>query len=225
MARTAEHLILLGAGTETSVAATKTYTCQMLAMYLIAWALRAPFELDDLRSIPPMVDSALSVSAAVCRKAGCCAGITRAMTIGRGLNYANALEFALKLMETCYVGTDRFSSADLMHGPIALIEAGFRVFLFAPAGPTQPSMLALLDRLRQLDAETITITDDSTGIPNDRAAIVLPLRRSGLQKGPADLFTPIPYIVPAQLLAAYLAAAKGIDADRPRTLSKITRTM
>jgi len=55
---------------------------------------------------------------------------------GRGLNYANALEFGLKLMETCYVVTERFSSADLMHGPIALAEHGFPVFAFAPSGVT-----------------------------------------------------------------------------------------
>jgi glucosamine--fructose-6-phosphate aminotransferase (isomerizing) len=223
MAGIAEYPILLDAGRETSVAATKTYTCELLAMYLIAWALGASFEIEDLGSIPAMVESALTVSAATQEKARRYAGLTRAMTVGRGLNYANALEFGLKLMETCYVSTDRFSSADLMHGPIALIEADFPVFLFAPGGPTQPSMLALLDRLRGLKAETLTITDDTTGIADGPDSIVLPLRYAATS--PADLYTAIPYIVPGQLFAAHLAVVKGLDPDSPRTLSKITRTM
>jgi glucosamine--fructose-6-phosphate aminotransferase (isomerizing) len=66
--------------------------------------------------------------------------MSRAVTVGRGLNYANALEFGLKLMETCYVVTERFSSADLMHGPIALVERSFPVFVFAPSGVTWPSI-------------------------------------------------------------------------------------
>ena len=87
--------------------------------------------------------------------------MTRAVTVGRGLNYANALELGLKLMETCYVVAERFSSADLMHGPIALIERSFPVFAFAPPGVTWPSISAMLDRLEELKAETLIITDES----------------------------------------------------------------
>lgn len=219
MTRIAEFPLLLDAGAETSVAATKTYTCQLLAMYLIAWALGAAITAEELQTLPGAVAQALSVSEEIAERAAGYAGVERAITVGRGLNYANAQEFGLKLMETCYVSTDRFSAADLLHGPIALVEAGFPVFLFAPPGPTLPSMNALLKRLNDLQARTLVITDQASGIKD---AVVLPKALAG---EPADLYTAIPYIVPGQLFAAHLAAAKGLDADRPRTLSKVTRTM
>lgn len=224
MARIAEFPFLLGAGKEEAVAATKTYTCQLMAMYLVAWAMGASVELDDLQCIPAMVEKALTASPAVREAALRYTGLTRAMSIGRGLCYPDALEFGLKLMETCYVSTDRFSSADLMHGPIALVEADFSMFLFAPGGPTQPSMLALLERLRDLQAQTLTITDDTTGMRAARDVVVLPLGPSA-RKNPQDLYAAIPYIIPSQLFAAHLAKAKGLNPDSPRTLSKVTRTM
>ncbi len=217
---------MLDAGAELSIAATKTYTCQLLAMYLIAWALGSPIlSLKTSKRFPkrPTVRSAwrreINSRVDAYREA------TRAMCIGRGVNYATALEFGLKLMETCYVSTDRFSSADLMHGPIALIEAHFPVFLFAPAGPTQQSIRELTTRLDTLNAQTLTITDESTNTPASQSCIVLPFTPTLRTNLPEDLYTPIPYIIPAQLFAAQLAAAKGLDPDRPRTLSKVTRTM
>ena len=71
----------------------------------------------------------------------------RAVVVGRGLNYSNAFEFALKLMETCYVVADRFSAADFLHGPIAMVERSFPMFLFAPSGVTWPGMREMLERL------------------------------------------------------------------------------
>ena len=140
-----------------------------------------------------------------------------AVVLGRGLNYANAFEFALKLMETCYVVAERFSSADLLHGPIALVERGFPVFAFAPADVTWGSIAEVLGKLRKVGAEVVAIAD-SGNREVDRCAtrvIRLPRRLK-------DLLTPIPYIVPAQLFAAHLAAHKGLDPDHPRTLNKIT---
>ena len=152
--------------------------------------------------------------------------MARAVTVGRGLNYANALELGLKLMETCYVVTERFSSADLMHGPIALVERSFPVFVFAPTGVTWPSISLVLDRLHELKAETLIITDPRNTEARARAArfLLLPVEPRSC-KGPKDLYTPIPYIVPAQLFAAHLASIKGINPDSPRTLTKITRTL
>jgi len=140
--------------------------------------------------------------------------------VGRGLNYATAFEFALKMMETCYVVAERFSSADFLHGPIAMVEASFPVFLFAPSGVTAPSMREMLDKLRGLQAETIVITDAAN------QDIVRGATRSiRLGSKLAELYTPIPYIIPAQLFAACLAARKGLDPDNPRTLTKVTLTM
>ena len=225
MARTAESTLLVRAGREASVAATKTYTGQMLAMYLLAYALGGAVKLDDLRRIPGWVDRVLRLEARIAALAERYCFMSRTVTVGRGLNYANALEFRLKLMETCYVLAEGFSAADLMHGPIAVVEKSFPAFVFAPPGATWPSIRSVLDQLQQLKADTLLITDASNrqACRGDRV-LALPAF-PGPRSGPADLYTPIPYIVPAQLFAAHLAAIKGLDPDRPRSLRKITRTM
>jgi glutamine---fructose-6-phosphate transaminase (isomerizing) len=151
----------------------------------------------------------------------------QAVVIGRGLNYANALEFSLKLMETCYVTAERFSGADFAHGPIALVERHFPAFVFAPPGPTAPGTSEMLGRLRDLHAETFVFAPQSSEDPALRqaAGVRLPPSPGEASAAPADLYTPIPYIVPAQMFAAFLAAEKGLDPDRPRTLSKVTKTV
>jgi glucosamine--fructose-6-phosphate aminotransferase (isomerizing) len=147
------------------------------------------------------------------------------------LNYANSFEFALKLMETCYVVAERFSSADLLHGPIAMLGKAFPAFLFCPAGVTWRSTQELLEKLRSLKADLFLITDrsnaDATKDPGSATSqsLVIPAEITGKNALPDDLFTPIPYIIPAQLFAASLAEVKRLDPDRPRTLSKVTQTI
>jgi len=226
MAGIVEFLLLIEAGTEISVAATKTYTCQLLALYLVAYALNGGIEMEQLRKIPEWVSGILKLEEDIESLVERYFFMTRAVTVGRGLNYANALEFGLKLMETCYVVAERFSAADLMHGPIALVERAFPVFVFAPAGVTWPSMSCVLDRLQELKAETLVITDPRNTGAHDKAARLIEIPDApGPGARPEDLYTPIPYIVPAQLFAGHLAALKGLNPDLPRTLHKITRTM
>jgi glutamine---fructose-6-phosphate transaminase (isomerizing) len=226
MARVARHVIAVRAGREESVAATKTYTCQLLGLYLLAAALGGDVDIEILRKLPDWVHAVLELDERAADIAERYTFMTRAVTVGRGLNYANALELGLKLMETCYVVAERFSSADLMHGPIALIERSFPVFAFAPPGVTWPSISAMLDQLEELKAETLIITDESNPEAAAKPARLIQLPIHSLAPtGPSDLYTPIPYIVPAQLFAAHLAAIKGLNPDRPRTLQKITRTI
>ncbi len=153
-----------------------------------------------------------------------------AVCVGRGLNYSNSFEFALKLMETCYVVAERFSSADLLHGPIAMLEASFPAFLFCPSGVTWKGMCELLEKLRSIKAETLLITDRSNRNAGaveglTQGPLVIPATISSKGKLPEELYTPIPYIIPAQLFAASLAEVKHLNADRPRTLSKVTQTI
>jgi len=124
------------------------------------------------------------------------------------------------MMETCYVVAERFSSADFLHGPIAMVEHGFPVFAFAPPGKTWPSMQGMLTKLRELRAEIVGITDSGNRDVEDCCTRIV-----RLPKRVKEVLTPISYIVPAQLFAASLAAQKGLDPDRPRTLSKVTRTL
>lgn len=220
MARLAEHVFLVRAGREKSVAATKTYTGQLLALYLVACALGANIRQSDLELIPDLAAQALTLEPEIEKLAGRYRFMNHAVVVGRGLNYSNAFEFALKMMETCYVVAERFSSADFMHGPIAMVEANFPLFLFAPSGPTWTSMQEMLVRLRDLKAETLVITDKKNRIPEGLAtrAIRLPFAVD-------EILSPIPYIIPAQIFAAHLATEKNLNPDQPRTLSKVTLTI
>jgi len=227
LAALAEHVFLVRAGKERSVAATKTYTGQLLVLYLLAYALGARIRLDDLARLPEWTQAALDLEPAIAASAGRYRFMRETVVVGRGLNYANAFEFALKLMETCYVVAERFSSADFLHGPIAMVEAAFPVFMFAPGGVTWPAMRETLEKLRHLKAETLLITDSGNreARRQEGRCVTIPARLSRRGTVPEELYTPIPYIVPAQLFAACLAQEKGLDPDRPRTLTKVTRTL
>jgi len=220
LAALAEHVFLVRAGKERSVAATKTYTGQLLLLYLLAAALGGAIRVADLESLPEAVDAALRLEHDVEALSERYRFMRHAVVVGRGLNYANAFEFALKLMETCYVVAERFSSADFLHGPIALVEPSFPVFAFAPPGATWGSIGETLDKLRSLRAEIVVITDSGNRQADARATRVIRLPHRV-----KEWLTPIPYIVPAQLFAATLAAQKGLDPDRPRTLHKVTLTL
>ena len=220
LARLAEHVFLVRAGKEKSVAATKTYTGQMMMMYLIAYALGAKIRLADLEAIPELVRSAIGMEAEVAALSERYRFMDHAVVMGRGLNYSNAFEFALKLMETCYVIAERFSSADFQHGPIAMVEQGFPLFLFAPSGVTWEGVKGMIAQLKALNAEMVVITDRK-----NPEACGLGARLICVPGKIAEIFTPIPYIVPAQLFAACLAAQKGLDPDKPRTLNKVTKTL
>jgi glutamine---fructose-6-phosphate transaminase (isomerizing) len=143
LAGIAEHVFLVGAGREKSVAATKTYTGQLM------------IRIADLEAIPDFDASALTLETEVGGMAERYRFMHHAIVAVRGLNYANAFEFEVKMMETSYVVAERFSSADFLHGPIAMVEPNFPVFLFTPSGPTWPSMQNMLTLLRELKAETV----------------------------------------------------------------------
>jgi glucosamine--fructose-6-phosphate aminotransferase (isomerizing) len=225
LAKLADHVLFVKAGREKSVAATKTYTGQVLMFYLLAHALGGRIHVDDLHRIPILASSALSLLDEIAEKVERYRFMRSTVVVGRGLNYANALEFALKLKETCYVVAEGFSSADFLHGPIAMVEESFPLFLFAPSGVTWPSIREMLQKLRQRTAEALIITDEGNRealeLPDRKLCVPVKLARDGA----GDLLSPIPYIVPAQIFAAMLAGHKGFDPDRPRTLSKVTRTL
>ena len=142
------------------------------------------------------------------------------MVVGRGLNYANAFEFALKMMETCYVVAERFSSADFLHGPIALVEPSFPVFAFAPGGVTWASMDETLAKLQGLQAEIVAITDSGNREVAARSTRVIRLPRRV-----KEVLTPIPYIVPAQLFTGMPGSAKRPQPRQAATLSQVTLTL
>lgn len=216
MARLTDETLLIHAGREKSVAATKTYTGQMLHFYMLASVVGD--KRIDYSRIPEYTSKALELKEQVEEIVQRYAFMENCVVVGRGMNYGNSYELALKLMETCYVVAERFSSADFFHGPLAIVERRFPVILFGPTGVTKKSNIDLLNRLRELNADSLSITNDDE---------IAGLSSRGIRM-PADLdefLSPIPFIIPAQLFAAYLAEAKGLDPDAPRSLAKVTKTL
>src|SRR5207248_11621912 len=190
LARMPEQVLWVGAGRDRSVPATKTSTGQMLMMYLLAYALGGRVRIANLERIPEAVEETLAIEAEIEDLSGRYRFMRHAVVVGRGLNYSNAFEFALKLMETCYVVAERFSSADFLHGPIALVEPSFPVFAFAPPGKTWPSIGETLAKLKGLHAEIVTITDAGNRDVADRATKIIRVPRRV-----KEVLTPIPYII------------------------------
>lgn len=218
MTRLVDEVFLVRAGKQRSVAATKTYTGQLLLLYLLAFALSPRIELSAIGEIPGRAREALKLTREIREIVERYRYMRQCAVVARGLNYANAFELALKLMETCYVVAERFSSADFLHGPIAMIERDFPVLLFAPPGKTLRGQLSLAKRLKKLHAETVAISSPSVALSGLTRVIRVPGKM-------AEIYTPIPYIIPGQLFAAQLAEVKGIDPDRPRSLQIVTQTL
>jgi glucosamine--fructose-6-phosphate aminotransferase (isomerizing) len=211
-----DETLLMHGGRERSVAATKTFTGQMILFYMLAAELgerRLQYEL-----IPEFTAKALEQQPAILELVQRYVFMENCVVVGRGLAYANAYELALKLMETCYVVAERFSSADFLHGPLAMVERHFPVIIFAPPGVMLSGVTDLMRRLSELRADTLAITGDLEAAGNCARAIIMPREID-------EFLAPIPYIVPGQLFAALLAEAKGLDPDAPRSLSKVTRTL
>ena len=216
MAKIADETLLIHAGREKSVAATKTYTGQMLHFYMLASVLAD--EKLAFEKIPDFAAKTLQLKDEVKNLVERYVFMENCVVVGRGMNYGNSYELALKLMETCYVVAERFSSADFFHGPLAIIERRFPVILFAPKGVTKQSSIDLLKRLQELHADSFSIT-------NDKDIAKLSTRTLQLPKNIDEILSPIPFIIPAQLFAALLSEAKGINPDAPRSLSKVTQTL
>ena len=216
MAKIADETLLIHAGREKSVAATKTYTGQMLHFYMLASAIGD--RRLEYHKIPEFARQALELETEVKNVVQRYVFMENCVVVGRGMNYGNSYELALKLMETCYVVAERFSSADFFHGPLAIVERRFPVIMFASSGPTQKGSLDLLNNLRDLHADCLSITNDPEIVKLSPASLQLPAEME-------EFLNPIPFIIPAQLFAAHLSEAKGLDPDAPRSLSKVTKTI
>jgi glucosamine--fructose-6-phosphate aminotransferase (isomerizing) len=218
MTRLVDTTLLTHGGRERSVAATRTFTGQMLLFYMLAAELATTSPAFKYDVIPSLAEQSLRKKAAIQELVQRYVFMENCVVVGRGLAYANAYELALKLMETCYVVAERFSSADFLHGPLAMVERHFPVIIFAPPGKMLPGVRSLVERLRELHADTLAITsDDELASLCTRSIMMAPEIE--------EFVCPIPYIIPGQLFAALLAEAKGLDPDSPRSLSKVTRTL
>ncbi len=219
LAQTADLVLDIQAGEEKAIAATKTYTAELLALAMLSAALRNDEIMwDELGRLPGFVEEALAQDAEIAHMVQRYRYMQQCVVLGRGYNYATAFEWALKLKELTYIIAEPYSSADFQHGPIAMVGGGFPVLAVAAGGAVFDSMLEILARLRQVhEAELVVISDAPQALELAQSAIPL-------LGGLPEWLTPLASIVPAQLFACHLTRAKGYDTEAPRALKKITET-
>ncbi|NJN83217.1 MAG: SIS domain-containing protein [Caldilineaceae bacterium] len=218
LARSAEHVINLRVGLERSLAASKTYTGELLAIALLGALLAEDGQMvAELQQVPEAVAQVLTINDHVAHVAERYRYMRDCVVIGRGFNYASAFELALKLKELTYTIAEPYSSADFLHGPLALIEHGFPALVIAPKGAVLPEIQSFLRVLHERGAETVVISDDAVTL--EMARIPLPLKAST-----PEWLSPITAIVPGQLFAMHLAHTRDYDPDHPRGLRKVTET-
>jgi len=218
LAQAADHSILLHAGPEQSVAATKTYTAELYALaWLVASLSGVAAHFAALQALPDQVQQVLSLEETVRTRAERYRYAERLIVVGRGYNYATAFEIALKLKELTYMVVEPYSSADFRHGPIALVEPGFPVLLVAPTGVPLDDLRDLAGELRERQAELLVISDCQDLLAMAQLPLPLPAQVP-------EWVSPIVCTVPGQLLTAYIVLARGWSPDHPRALHKVTVT-
>ena len=219
LARTADFVLPLHAGDELAVAATKTYTTELAAIALLSTLLGGDVaRLDELMQMPDRMAQVFEIEQDIPRVAERYRYLSACVTVGRGYNYATAFELALKLKELTYTVVEPYSSADFLHGPLALVQHGFPVIVIAPSGKMLPEMREFMATVKGRQAELLIVSDDEGALADAR----IPLR---LPAGAPEWLSPLITILPGQLLAMYLAAARDYDIDQPRGIHKVTETI
>lgn len=208
LATQADLVIDLCAGPELAVAATKTYTAELVAVALVSEAMAG--RENGLGSLADSLSRALETAVPSLEAL---VEAQRCVVVGRGYHLSTVHEWALKLQELTYLLAQPFSAADFLHGPVAVVEEGLPVLAVATAGPTGSEMSDLVTEMSQRGAHVITMTD-SPGPDADTIAIP--------EVDP--WLSPIVAAPALQLFAYDLAVARGLDPDTPRGLSKVTLT-
>jgi glutamine---fructose-6-phosphate transaminase (isomerizing) len=212
LAQAAQRAVALHAGLESSVAATKSFICQMAAgaSLVAAWQPDAGFG-NALAALPSDLQAAWAQDWSAGVEA--LRGAERLFVIGRGTGLAVAMEAALKFKEVCGLHAEAYSGAEVQHGPMALVQAGFPLLVLAPRGPAQAGLLELASQMRALGAHVLLAAPPGT------PGAELPLAPTGH----AEL-DPLSVAQSFYSLVEALARARGLDPDRPRHLHKVTRT-
>ena len=219
LAKTAEFVLDIHAGEEKAVAATKTYTAQLMLIAMLSIALgNDQSRLEDLHQVPSLVGKALELDETIERIAERYRYMQHCVVLGRGFNYATAFEWSLKLKELAYIVAEPYSSADFQHGPVALVESGFPVFAVIPDGKVFDGMYQMLRQLvHEQKGELLAISNREEVLSLSHT----PLR---IAENLPEWLSPIVSIIPAQLFSLRLTLAKGYDTEQPRGLNKVTKT-
>jgi len=219
LTRAAEFVLDIQAGIEKAVAATKTYTAELMVIAMLSAALADDkLAWKQLAGVGGWMKQSLKQDAMIAQAAQRYRYMRQCVVLGRGYNYATAFEWALKLKELTYVEAEPYSSADFQHGPIAMVERGFPVMIVAPQGKVFASMLDMMAHLRR------DFLADLLVISNAKKALSLAQVPFSIPAEVPEWLTPLVSILPAQLLAYHLTLIKGFDADQPRSIRKVTET-
>ena len=218
LARAADLTLPLAAGPENAVAASKTYVNQLAALRLLAGAIagRTNEVVDEIgHTAESMAEAFPRFEDAVASVAGAFAYVGRMFVVGRGIEFATAREIALKLTETCRVAAEPLTSTDLAHGPIAALDPLFPVWTIASDDEALPTIVEAARRARAMGATLVASGNAQSQIEGAAYRLQVP-------EAPSALLSPLLSVVPGQLFAGALAAAKGLDSDHPEGLSKVT---
>jgi len=226
LTRVSRAYVVQQSGPEIGVAATKTFTSQVLVLAQLALKLArargkvSQDEMDDLKlrlqEVPDWVEKVLERSAgqaeALARKH---ADEQLFLFLGRGISSATAMEGRLKLLEVTYVPSLAYAAGESKHGPISVVEEGVACVFICPRGETHREIIGSIMEMKARGAKIIAICEEGDG-----EVIRLADEYIEVPMGIPEILSPIPYVVPLQLLAYYLAVAKGLDPDKPRNLAK-----
>jgi glucosamine--fructose-6-phosphate aminotransferase (isomerizing) len=222
--REVDGVLYTHAGPEIGVAATKTFTAQMAALYLFALyfgrkrgtldAARVRDLLADLVRVPQQIETVLHLDTELERLAHLFHGKSDFLYLGRGVNYPIALEGALKLKEISYIHAEGYPAGEMKHGPIALITEEMPVVILAPKDKVYEKILGNVQEVKARDGIVVAVTSEGDQELPRKADHCLPVPRA------SHLLTPILLAIPMQLLAYHVAVRKGCDVDQPRNLAK-----
>jgi glutamine---fructose-6-phosphate transaminase (isomerizing) len=217
LAEVSEFHIDVLAGREEALPATKTYTAELLALYLFVESMRGGSGALKAKALPDLAESVLARQPEVKALAGRYRFAERMVLTSRGYGYPTAKEAALKLMETSYIPALSYSGADLLHGPLAMVDNISPVIAVVTEGKGGEALQPVLDRLRDRGADLVVIGNRAE-VERASAGFALPT------EGIPEELQPILEIIPLQMLAYEVTIARGQDPDAPRALAKVTET-
>jgi glucosamine--fructose-6-phosphate aminotransferase (isomerizing) len=221
--REAALCFMTRAGVEVGVASTKAFTTQLTALLMLTVALGKPNGIEpevmarvseNLRLLPSLIETVLQLAPKIEKMASCFLHKNHALFLGRGLQYPIALEGALKLKEISYIHAQAYPGGELKHGPLALIDEDMPVIGLAPNDSLLDKMKSNLEEVRARGGKLFVFTEKEAGFHAMDGVTVVPLPMVD------SLLAPVVYSIPMQLLAYYVAVAKGTDIDQPRNLAK-----
>ena len=218
LAGAAEAVLPLAAGPERSVAASKTYLNQIAALGLFAACAATDGRrfADGIRVTADLLKAAIPALEQQARAVALSfASVGRMFVVGRGIEFATAREIALKLLETCRVAAEPLTATALAHGPVAALDPLFPVWTIASDDETLPAVVEAAERVRAAGATLVASGTAAEALSGAAYALPVP-------KPPSPLLSPLLSVVPGQLFASALARARGLDADHPVGLSKVT---